>query len=148
MPRWEDQRDERRRSSYLIGMPWFCDSDSHQRMHRTRVAEPIRALVSEESINALLGNYWSSRQNIIVSIMLIGSNISIIDPPYNKTMPVVDFVVSFCSTDLMYLLWPSDLIMIEQRFLIIDAVSVDSNNFDIYYKRLRMHNSATRRSYI
>ena len=67
---------------------------------RTKIVEPDRAAVSEATVKALLGNYSSTRDNTAVAITLVGSNVSIVNPPYNKTMPVADFVVILCNLEL------------------------------------------------
>ena len=70
------------------GLPFSQKSDA---------AEPRCTNKSiNKSIKALLGSYSSSWDRSLVAITMAGSNISIVNPPYNKTMPVADFMVSFC----------------------------------------------------
>ena len=76
------------------------DPPSDERTCRTKIVEPDRAAVSEASVKALLGNYSSTRDNTAVAITLVGPNVSIVNPPYNKTMPVADFVVILCTLEL------------------------------------------------
>ena len=55
-----------------------------------------RGRTRDDGINSLIGKYTSSRADTDVSITLHGLNVSIVNPPYNKTMAVTDFMVATC----------------------------------------------------